>query len=310
MHIFNFNIEFLRLGCVVPLDPLHLFILKVTFVLLIAVFMTILHVVKVLVFNGGKFKETLPSLIGAVGTVFFAFFIATVSTLFAPFECIKHPNGWRTVRSYPTVVCSWSDGSSDDHATMVAIGAVMMLVPVGFIAWTAKVVRDFPKMMREGLTDYAHAYAFLLFRFRIECHWYVIFFLLRNAAIAIIPSIPSPLLQIGLFQWSLLFSIMITIHFKPWRVQLANIMDVVVAISVLYVVSLSVFFIDDPDATDGTSHMCVAFICLLLGLVPVVICYGCWSRLHNANFKPFAFFLCHHKEGAGATARFLKMVLD
>merc|ERR1719284_1619000 len=59
-----------------------------------------------------------PTLVGAVGTTFMAFFISVSSTIFAPFECLGHPNGKQTVRAYPEVVC-WDSDDGHVHQDMV-----------------------------------------------------------------------------------------------------------------------------------------------------------------------------------------------
>eukprot|EP00971_Amphidinium_carterae_P216413 4295575-Amphidinium_carterae.1 len=54
--------------------------------------------------------------------------------------------------------------------------------------------------------------------------------------------------------------------------------------------------------------MSVSLILLLLALIPLALSYGIYVKFFRRH-KPFQFFLCHHKAGAGAYTRLLKMQL-
>merc|ERR1719321_1675418 len=96
---------------------------------------------------------------------------------------------------------------------------------------------------------------------------------------------------------------------KPWRVRLVHDADAVMSFCLL-VILLCGALVTDPvtsSAWDGATQFSLIFFCsLFLGLlVPIVI------GLKNKFFrrKKYDFFLCHHKGGGGALARWVQMLL-
>merc|ERR1719329_1739018 len=112
----------------------------------------------------------MPSLITAVGTLLMGLLMSVVATILAPFQCVMHPNGMQTLRSYLDVVC-WNPGP---HASMVLASYFALCIPVFFLAAVAVAAWLLPSWMVQGNARCVSACGFLFFRFRKGAHWYIV----------------------------------------------------------------------------------------------------------------------------------------
>merc|ERR1719454_1977828 len=101
----------------------------------------------------------MPSLIGVTGTIFMLFLISIVNTALLPFQCWEHPNGSKTVKKYPTILC-WDDSQ---HTSMVAASFIFLLIPLGFVSGAIFASIQYPRRTRALDTSFLHAFAFLFF---------------------------------------------------------------------------------------------------------------------------------------------------
>jgi len=297
------DVDLLRPSCLVSMDPVRQYTGRVLSVYFAGLFMCLAHGVSQVVQHRHDWRERFPGLFCALGTVVMAFFVSIISTMLGPLQCKQHPNSKRTVSWFPSVLC-WD---SSRHTTMLAIGITACLLPLAFIClavWAAKV---FPKKLMTGQRRFLTTWAFLFFRYHNEAHWYGPILLTRNALVAVAPTLPSPVLQILFLNTVLIISLQIVIRIMPWRAHFANYLESVTHTALIIVVMVSAFFVDDrPTKTLSAIGFSVIFTMplgiLLMVLIGIV-------KLFRSSLKPYQFFLCHHKAGAGSFARLLKMRL-
>jgi len=99
------------------------------------------------------------------------------------------------------------------------------------------------------------------------------------------------------------------LSWQPWRVKLVGVADSTMSFCLLVILLCGALVIDpvENSAWDGTSQFLVFFFsCLFLGLL-VPISAGLKKLLYKR--KRYDFFLCHHKGGGGAHARWVEMLL-
>ena len=106
--LLQFDMDILRMGCVMPLSALGRFMTKLGAILVALLTVVLIHFTWVIVRHKGAFRQRMPSLIGVMGSIFMVFLISIVNTTSLPLQCIEHPNGLKTVRSYPTIIC-WEE---------------------------------------------------------------------------------------------------------------------------------------------------------------------------------------------------------
>eukprot|EP00413_Alexandrium_margalefii_P006868 CAMPEP_0204539372 /NCGR_PEP_ID=MMETSP0661-20131031/16677_1 /ASSEMBLY_ACC=CAM_ASM_000606 /TAXON_ID=109239 /ORGANISM="Alexandrium margalefi, Strain AMGDE01CS-322" /LENGTH=606 /DNA_ID=CAMNT_0051545979 /DNA_START=50 /DNA_END=1867 /DNA_ORIENTATION=- len=241
-----------------------------------------------------------------MGTAFLAFLIAIISATLSPLQCEHHPNQSWTIREFPSVAC-WE---SEEHRNMVIIGLVAFLcIPLPYMAKCAAVVLEFPRRMREGDVEFLQEYTFLFVRSRPEVYWYVIAHVARSFAIALVPLVPSVLLQIISLQVLMFASLGLTVSFRPWRTWEANVVEVVITSLVMLFCSLAnCFRAATLQEQKSLALFCTALVITAMLPFPLSMVRLATNKLATRR-KDFQFFLCHHKAGAGAFTRLLKMSL-
>jgi len=307
MKLFAFDIQVLKLGCVTTLSTLQEYILKALLVLACLAVMLIIHVPYVLIRHRGRFMSRMPTLIGCLGTVFMVFFISTVSVILQPFQCIANPNGIRTVRNFPGIIC-WQGDANSDHAKMIGVGSGALLIPFSFWIWVLYVILVLPKKIASGNVNFIKCTSFLVFRFRAGAQWYAILFLTRNLAIALAPIFPDAVYQVLIMQAVLLLSLICVDYVQPWRLPLASYIETVIFTFMILVVTILVFFIQEPNAGD-VATLCTVYALFCVFAVPLVVLYGICRHIWYRTMKPYRYFICHHKAAAGAAARLLKCTI-
>jgi hypothetical protein len=306
IQLLNFNIEVLKMNCVANVGPFGRFATKVMIIFIGCTIILIIHVISVLVFYKGQFRRKMPSLMGAVGTIFMVFYISLVSTILGPLQCLGNPNGLWTSRPYQAVECWTNDGA---HTGMVVLGLFACILPIGFFVHCSLAVIRFPKEMRDGNVTFLLSYAYLFFRYRVEVYWYSLAHMLRSLAIALSPVFPIVIIQILLVQAVTVVTLVMTVMLRPWRVDNANTMESLFSVGVILLLTMGSFFVS-LVSTDHLSWFCVVLLFAMLVTMPVMLLYGVLLGVLSKNRKPFQFFICHHKAGAGCFARLLKCVLQ
>ena len=306
ISLLTFDIEVLRLNCVSSVSPVERYVGKVSIILVTIIIMLLIHCIFVFVRYNGEFKARMPSLIGAIGTLFMVFYISVASTVLEPLQCQEHPNGSWTIRKYQGIIC-WE---TDDHLVMLIVGAfAFFMVPVAYLVACIWVVCELPKRMKDGDSAFLKAFSFLFFRFRAQRHGYVIAQMLRSFLVAAALVIPVVEVQALCLLSILLAGYTLTVYILPWRVAMANALDCFFGVCSLMVVCVAVLFIDEQDKNlNAVAHAAIVLLVAAAFPVPLAICFGLYKR-YVRPYKPFQFFLCHHKAAAGAFTRLLKMHL-
>merc|ERR1719237_137959 len=166
------------------------------------------------------------------------FFITISMTILSPFQCQAHPNESWTVLQYEGQLC-WEEG---DHMTMIILAVLALSVPVGFLSWVTYLLRIFPRKMRSGDALFLHTYAFLFLRIKPWARYFMLAYLLRNLSIAVIALIPNGFWQTILMQFVFMSTCLVTAGFRPWRLRVVNILEVVINFCLLQLMCLAAFF--------------------------------------------------------------------
>jgi hypothetical protein len=298
----SFNLDILRLSCIARLTPSEQYLSRVFTVAIGVGCIITIFILHTIIFESAQFKRMLPKLVVALGALCMTLFISIVSTITAPLQCIKHPSGSWTVRTYPTILC----GESSEFTQMLVVGCSATLVPLCFITAVSYIVWVFPKKMQRIDTKFVNLFGFLFVCYRIETYWFCLVIWFRNLTISLIPIIPNVIGQIIAFSIGILLMLIMVSRFVPWRAPLANFLDICIYASVLCINSLAAGFVT-PDKKMMAS-ICTAFIVFCFLLLIGAVGYGIYKRFLRPS-KTYKYFISHHKAAAGAFARLLKMAL-
>jgi hypothetical protein len=299
MTVFGFDLNVVGLSCVDRFEPVMKFAFNLINIVILLGVLALIHIAYAI--KQGKGSH-IHLLMNCYGTIFMAFATAISSLTFAPFQCIEHPNDKWTMKGYPTTVC-W-EGS--DHAAMLVIGIVASLILFACCAVCIFIVRQFPVRMRRSDTAFLKGTSFLFARFRISSYFYGLICVFRGMLVALVPVLPNALTQCSLLI-VLLFYCTATTYFLPWRVPIANCLDVSIQISLILTLTLALFFAEQPNLK-LVSQFCCAIIGIAFSLIVIALGWG-FGKKYCFKTKEFQFFLCHHKGGCGSFARLMKMHL-
>jgi len=168
------------------------------------------------------------------------------------------------------------------------------------------VVYVFPTRMQNVDTGFLEITGFLFLSYRVETYWFSLAIWIRNLSLALVPVLPHVIIQIMAFNVLLFIMFFLVSRYSPWRVQLANYLDLAIFCAVIGVNCLAVGFAKPNTTTMAT--MCVVFIMLALACLLLAGLYGI-TKVFAPSKKTYEFFLSHHKSATGALARLLKMMI-
>jgi len=298
------DVDLLRPGCMVSMNPVRSYGMRV-----VAVYVALLMVVAAHFFSSlyqhrkGRAELHWFVLMCALGTIIMAFFVSIITTMLGPLQCKQHPNTSRTVSWYPSILC-WDD---DRHTQMLVIGICACILPLLFLAAATRAAYVFPAELKRGSPHFLTCWAFLFFRYQTNAYWYGPVQLTRNALISAAPVLPTPIMQTLFLQLVMLMSLVVVSNVMPWRASFANILEVIMHYSFLSLVVCACFYVDDSPASELALFGTFFILMMPIGIL-VLVAIGVFRMLRSRG-KPYQFFLCHHKVGAGSFSRLLKMRL-
>ncbi|CAE8619797.1 unnamed protein product [Polarella glacialis] len=181
---------------------------------------------------------------------------------------------------------------------------------VSFLAIASYVVIvELPKRMQKADVAFLRTWSFLFYRFRPGAALFSVILLLRNTALVIVPVIHGGSAQVLLFMLVLCVSILVTSFMLPWRTLECNYMEASVLAGMAVCISMGSLFMEDVDV-DSVMQFCLGLFSANILLMVGVFVWGFTKFVRAKYRKPFQYFLCHHKAGAGAFARLLKCELS
>ncbi|CAE8690050.1 unnamed protein product [Polarella glacialis] len=300
-----FNMEWLTVSCLARFSPLQMYAARVFLVLLFFIVACCIHLLYVALRK--KFADGLEIsvLVKVMGNLMMIFFISVAGAILAPFRCYTHPNGVRTVQEFGGVLCN----SEGEYQKMLIVAGIALIMPVSFFVIASYVtIVELPKRMQKADVAFLKTWSFLYYRYRPGAAVFSVILLLRNVGLVIVPVIPGGAIKVLLIIMILIVSILITSFMLPWRILECNYMEATLLAGVAVLISMGSLFMEDVDV-DNVMQVCfVLFIAMTL-LIFGVFVWGFAKYLRGKLRKPFQYFLCHQKSGAGAFARLLKCEL-
>lgn len=305
IRLLTFDVEIFQVGCVVTISPFQQYISKLMVPILIGAYIVVLHFFNVLLVRRRSICSRLSSLANTEGQIMMVFFISIISMVTEPLQCLQHPNGVWTMESSRSVQC-WKGG---EYTVMSATSIVMLLGALSFVALSIWVLLQYPAKMSVGDVTFLQTWSFMLFRFRPEARWCLLFFLGRSVMISILPTLPSAILQILLLQSVSLLNIVVSLKAHPWRLQLANNTELYGSIWLTVFMTLCALMFPEYSPAAVSTVALVTILISFLSL-PATVGYSFCKRYCIKHTKRFQFFISHHKNGVGCLARLIKYYLE
>lgn len=237
--------------------------------------------------------------LNAIATLLGTLCITLFKTAMDPMMCYSHPIDESSLRKYPVIVCG-----SSKHIVMLIFGLSLLLSALGFLAYVIWVSICFPRSSlfhnRVQGDEFYKMTRFIHFNYVPKvCFWRVVQ-LIRALCLSLCTVMfPNDVhAQMVACLFVLLVPLMMTTHFRPWRVPFANELDMIVAmvtISVLVLVSCFLGKVENPSTYSTLYMVMLVFICLCFAatILKLVLSYFT-SDMKFADWKqdkPAIFFM-------------------
>ncbi|CAK0840290.1 unnamed protein product [Prorocentrum cordatum] len=308
MSLISFDLEILRISCSMGSNPTSNYALR-QFVAPLAVPWICLTVLVKKQFDpqAMHFREA----VNTIGTVFQVFFISIVLSATAPLVFYDHPNdAGSSLVSDPAVLYF----ESDEHYSMLAVGILaMVLVPLPFLSFVLYGTLKYPNYaVTVGADTNFFGFAsfrFLFFRFKPSRYYYGLIMLVRNLLLCLVPVIieSDVAAQVICTSVLILATMVLQVELAPWKLAAANYADAACSSTLLMVLICGAMAAN----VDVQNSSIPAFASVLVGFFFAVgaVLVAASAFYYFKPFPTYAFFICHHREGAQAQARLLKMIL-
>merc|ERR1712048_1361968 len=235
------------------------------FILIIFLFTKIVSKVASAVVGKRELDMEANRLFNAFGSVMFTFFSAIAALSLLLFKCTSNPNGERTLSADLSVICY-----KDEWNSMIAIAATaVLLYCFGFGGLFPKVIIEAPLTKHFADKNYQMRWKFLFIKFRPTVWWWALMFLAKSVFMNLGFVIFAH--GVGQLFWSMSVTIFYTIAviiFMPYRSMVANYVELIASLSIVYIAALMVWFSEREDEYDQpilVAAACISFIPLVFG---------------------------------------------
>lgn len=308
--VLNLRFELFSVGCVYSATSLTRYVMTASGVAFVVLFMVLIHAVNrwTLSFRQSTRMRRCakPSLLRVLGTIVMSCYISLSTNIFAPFQCLEHPNGQRTVAAYPQVVC-WDTDYGDEHRKMVTVAAFVSLVPLGFLSLCIWACATLPRQLSQGDVVFLDAFSFLFGRFQPRAHWYSLVLICRNLGVSLVPLVADPGLELFSLAMLLTPSVVLGSATNPWSLWESSFVDICTCLGFLLIVFLAALTTEQANEEMIAAMLISVFLLVSFLFLCVLLLCVCRALTRWKNI--YQFFLCHHKDGSASFARLLKMRL-
>lgn len=304
--ILAFDLDALQVSCVLSQNsPVPVFVMKLASYPIFAFALILVYFVSKAV----KRPVDSDKLFNLNGMCLFVLFISITLSVLLPFQCRSNPNGKLTMATHPGLICY----ESGDHLTLTILAGLGTLAyPIAILSWVLYITACFKQLVTssEGMVV-LRRYRFLFARFNPKAYFFGAFFLVRNGLVALIPVLLVELASVQTLAMGAVILAGATMQNRwwPWRTHQANCSDLGMnALILLMILGAAPMLNVPPDEASTVLGVLLSVLLVGLSLLAVVsmglaLYHRFWPK------KYFSIFLCHHKVGAGALGRQMKMSL-
>jgi len=302
--IFKFDIDLLKPSCFLSVQSqLSKYAVSLSFLPFCVVISLVFQ--QGLVFISGRLV-TMAQRKNAIGQLCLMAFLPMSLLALGPLRCHPNPSAPETLMNYRSVEC-WQEG---DHDAMLALGALAVLVYVfGYLAVALHASWSFSSQITKPTCDtFLVQYGFLFGRFKVNAHKFALVALARSTALALSPVLFPGNTPAQLLLAALVLQVYAAIQCKwqPWHTDSVNMMDTAASVGLGLAAMAGACVMKTPAGQSEDAAAFALWVAVLLTLGVSLSCFAYQAYFLIMQPKTFAFFLSHHKGGAGVQARLLK----
>jgi hypothetical protein len=230
-QVFLFEPSSLKMECFVGRAPYDLYFLRFISPFVAGSVFLLYHVITQagLCVRPWNINKTLNSMGHALQTIF----IALVGIAVVPMQCFSHPNGDKSVKQFPNVICT-----EDEHTQLLVLGILLLgLIVAPYFALnlfaTVRAPSWDPVSSAKNALETAPSgmlrFRYLFYRFRPDVWWWGNLVNTRQLMLAFAPMIEpdDPGVQV-IYVLGILSAYLILVSlFKPWKAFELNAMEII-----------------------------------------------------------------------------------
>eukprot|EP00928_Gymnodinium_smaydae_P007448 TRINITY_DN12673_c0_g1_i1.p1 TRINITY_DN12673_c0_g1~~TRINITY_DN12673_c0_g1_i1.p1 ORF type:complete len:1569 (+),score=206.97 TRINITY_DN12673_c0_g1_i1:56-4762(+) len=204
-------------------------------------------------------------------------FVSQITMCMLPFMCYSHPNGLdSSVLEYPQVICG-----AGDHIGMVVVASVGIVICVAFLAFCIYKIYRLPEIFKSpDAHDKLLKIYFIIEDFRFGRADTFVWLKAKELALSLVVVVEpdDSYIQILLFALILMFGMIMTGHYYPWKVPYLNAMDIFLHFQILLLLCIGKDYVpklDDEAYSGSSAYVQAAGVSIILttlafALVPLV----------------------------------------
>ena len=193
----------------------------------------------------------------------------------------------------------------------IVASSLIILGPVLFLSLCAYAAFMQPGKVSKGDLLFLRSFGFMFSRFKLDAGYFMLVEMLRSSLLTFTPVMVQDdvIGQSCMLSFTMVLYLAILASVQPWRAPTSNFVFTVTwsALTLCFVLVSVSTPISEDDAAAGDIVALILVIAMLVLLI--LLCLNVAASYLNP-MRAFGFFLCHHKDGAGAMARFLQYKLQ
>jgi hypothetical protein len=310
--LFTLDATALPLQCAVGDGPVALYMVQVSLPYVILVEIVVLFFASKLlarILDRPSIAWRVGKTVNVTGQVMQALFIAFCSTMVKPLQCYRHPNNKWSMKMYPRLLCD----EGGDHSSLLILAACIgfgFLLP--FVTWCVWGCYKAPSESSSANTVFLERFRFLLYRFRPDCWWWGLCFLLRQTVLAFATVLVIESAHGQLFYTGATLAVygFLVCRVWPWISGELSFIDAGAMLVLVSMMQTAAQFLPEPSTHNGRFVVLIAlfFACgALLGRYFVVLVR---SVLANGVFGEFGAGSLDRIKTAGSFLQWLEYMQD
>jgi hypothetical protein len=225
-------------------------------------------------------------MLNVAGQVMQLLFIAFCGIMVKPMQCFRHPNGKRSLKMYPRLLC----GEGGDHSGLLLLAAIIcfgFILP--FVTWCTWGCIKAPSESSNANSGFLRRFRFLLYRFRPDCWWWGLCFMLRQTILAFVTVlvIENPHGQLFYTGGALAVYGFLVCRYWPWISGELSFVDAGAMLVLVLIMLTAAQFLPEPTPNKGRFGILVALFFSMGALLTRYLLLIGRSMLANGIFGEF-----------------------
>jgi hypothetical protein len=225
-------------------------------------------------------------MMNSAGQLMQLLFIAFCAIMVKPLQCFRHPNGKWSLKMYPRVLC---DEGGDHSGLLVLAACICFGFILPFVTWCVWGCLKAPGESSNANAGFLQRYRFLLYRFRPDCWWWGLCFLLRQTVLALVTIliVESPHVQLLYTGGALAVYGFLVCRFWPWISSELSFLDSGAMLILILVMLAAGQFLREPTSNKGRFGILITLFFSMGALLVRYIFLIMKSVLANGVFGEF-----------------------